>query len=71
MIGAYIDIESLSNFNVIVKRETNRVNIRFSYGINVAFDDLQSISIALSLRDFEKYVKLLNEQNERLKHESN
>lgn len=71
MIGAYIDIDSLSNFNVIVKRETNRVNIRFSYSKNEVFDDLQSISIALSLRDFEKYVKLLNEQNERLKHESN
>lgn len=71
MIGAYIDIESLSNFNVIVKRETNRVNIRFSDSKNGAFDDLQSISITLSLRDFEKYIKLLNEQNERLKHESN
>ena len=65
MIGAYIDIESLSNFNVIVKKEINRVNIRISDSKNGTFDELQSLSITLSCCDFEKFVKLLNKQNER------
>lgn len=40
MIGAYIDIESLSNFNVTVKKETNHVNIRISDSKNGTFDEL-------------------------------
>lgn len=71
MIGAYIDIKSLSNFNVTVKKETNHVNIRISDSKNGTFDELQSLSITLSRHDFEKYVKLLNEETERWKHESN